>query len=73
MKTKLNILILASSIASIASIGISATAFAQENLPYQKPPQSILALADVERAPAVSMDSKKNMMLFDLSQHLQKL
>jgi dipeptidyl aminopeptidase/acylaminoacyl peptidase len=60
MKTKLNMLILAS---SIASIGISATAFAQENLPYQKPPQSILALADVERAPAVSMDSKKNMML----------
>ncbi|MBC3830897.1 prolyl oligopeptidase family serine peptidase [Undibacterium amnicola] len=60
MKTKLNMLILAS---SIASIGISATACAQENLPYQKPPQSILALADVERAPAVSMDSKKNMML----------
>jgi len=60
MKTKLNMLILAS---SIASIGMSATAFAQENLPYQKPPQSILALADVERAPAVSMDSKKNMML----------
>lgn len=53
-------LILAS---SIASIGISATAFAQENLPYQKPPQSILALADVERAPAVSMDPKKNVML----------
>lgn len=60
MKTKLNMLILAS---SIASIGISATVFAQENLPYQKPPQSILALADVERAPAVSMDSKKNVML----------
>lgn len=60
MKKNLTMLILAS---SIASIGINSTAIAQENLPYQKPPQSILALADVERAPAVSMDSKKNVML----------
>jgi len=60
MKMNLRILSLA---ASIASIGMSTTAMAQENLPYQKPPQSILELADVVRAPAVSMDSKKQMML----------
>ncbi|MFC0349304.1 S9 family peptidase [Undibacterium danionis] len=60
MKMNLRILSLA---ASIASIGMSTTALAQENLPYQKPPQSILELADVVRAPAVSMDSKKQMML----------
>lgn len=39
-------------------------AFAQENLTYQKPSASILALADYERAPNVSMDSKKEYMLF---------
>nr|WP_315476880.1 prolyl oligopeptidase family serine peptidase [uncultured Undibacterium sp.] len=60
MKMNLRILSLA---ASIASIGMGTTAMAQENLPYQKPPQSILELADVARAPAVSMDSKKQMML----------
>ncbi|HEY0046777.1 MAG TPA: prolyl oligopeptidase family serine peptidase [Flavobacterium sp.] len=36
---------------------------AQENLTYQKPPQSILDLADYERAPSVSMDSKNEFML----------
>ena len=46
-------------------ICFSATiAFAQENLTYQKPSASILALADYERAPNVSMDSKKEYMLF---------
>ena len=39
-------------------------AFAQENLTYQKPSASILALADYERAPSVSMNSKKEYMLF---------
>ncbi|MBK0370794.1 S9 family peptidase [Flavobacterium agrisoli] len=39
------------------------TGYAQENLTYQKPPASILALADYERAPAVTMDSKKEYML----------
>ena len=39
-------------------------AFAQENLTYQKPSASILALADYERAPNVSMDSKKEYILF---------
>ena len=42
---------------------ISALTFAQENLTYQKPSAEILALADYERAPSVSMDSKKEYML----------
>ena len=37
---------------------------AQENISYQKPSETILALADYERAPSVSMDSKKEYMLF---------
>ncbi|MGE5354744.1 MAG: S9 family peptidase [Deltaproteobacteria bacterium] len=37
--------------------------FAQENLTYQKPSAEILALADYERAPSVSMDTKKEYML----------
>jgi dipeptidyl aminopeptidase/acylaminoacyl peptidase len=36
---------------------------AQENLNYQLPPKSILQLADYERAPQVSIDTKKNYML----------
>ncbi|MBI3713937.1 MAG: prolyl oligopeptidase family serine peptidase [Burkholderiales bacterium] len=48
---------------SITLLGTGFAATAQENIPYQTPPQSILALADVVRAPAVSMDSKKQMML----------
>ncbi|CAM4016912.1 prolyl oligopeptidase family serine peptidase [Flavobacterium antarcticum] len=39
------------------------TANAQENLTYQKPPKEILDLADYERAPSVSMDTKKEYML----------
>ena len=54
MKKSLSLLLLASVYASV---------FAQENLTYQKPPQSILALADFQRAPAVVMDSKKTVML----------
>lgn len=41
---------------------------AQENLTYQKPPQEILELADVRRAPSVSMDSKHENMLLTSSQ-----
>ncbi len=48
---------------SIASIGVSHTAFAQENLSYQTPPKSILDLADVVRAPSVQIDSKMDYML----------
>ena len=39
-------------------------ASAQENLTYQKPSASILALADYERTPSINMDSKKEYMLF---------
>lgn len=38
-------------------------AHAQENVTYQKPPKEILELVDVQRAPSVSMDSKKQHML----------
>ena len=40
---------------------------AQENLKYQTPPESIMLLADYERAPSVSIDTKKEYML--LSYH----
>jgi dipeptidyl aminopeptidase/acylaminoacyl peptidase len=43
--------------------GISIAAHAQENISYQQPPKEILALADYERAPSVSMDTKKEHML----------
>lgn len=43
---------------------LATTSSAQENITYQKPSASILALADFERAPSVSMDSKKEYMLF---------
>jgi dipeptidyl aminopeptidase/acylaminoacyl peptidase len=36
---------------------------AQENLTYQLPPESILRLADYQRAPQVAMDTKKEWML----------
>jgi len=44
-------------------LGVTCFSFAQENLSYQKPSAEILALADYERAPTVSMDSKKEYML----------
>ncbi|RRJ92563.1 S9 family peptidase [Flavobacterium macacae] len=42
-------------------VGLSG--FAQEELTYQKPSKEILDLADYERAPSVSMDTKKEYML----------
>jgi len=36
----------------------------QENIVYHEPPTSILELVNVERAPLVSLDSKKEQMLF---------
>lgn len=36
----------------------------QEKVSYQKPPQQILELVDIERAPGVSMDSRGEKMLF---------
>jgi len=50
-------------IASIALLLGGQAALAQENLTFQKPPASVLALADYERAPSVSMDSRKEYML----------
>jgi len=44
-------------------LGVISFTSAQENLSYQKPSAEILALADYERAPSVSMDSKKEYML----------
>jgi dipeptidyl aminopeptidase/acylaminoacyl peptidase len=37
---------------------------AQDELLFQKPSQAILQLADYERPPSISMDSKKSMVLF---------
>lgn len=44
-------------------LSFSLSILAQENLSYQKPSKSILDLADYERAPSVSMDTKKEYML----------
>ena len=46
------------------SFCIFSTVFAQENLFYQKPPKEILELADFERSPQLSMDSKNIQMIF---------
>lgn len=53
MKLKLTLLLL----------GFGFSVLAQENLTYQKPSKSILDLADYERAPSVSMDTKKEYLL----------
>lgn len=42
---------------------VVATGWSQENISYQKPPAEILALADYQRTPSVSMDSRKEYML----------
>lgn len=44
-------------------LAVNFLSFSQENLNYQKPSKEILELADYERAPTVSMDTKKNWML----------
>jgi dipeptidyl aminopeptidase/acylaminoacyl peptidase len=49
--------------ASISLLFLSYFGIAQENVTYQKPPKEILELADFERAPSVSMDTKKEYML----------
>lgn len=49
---------------TLTALIIGTTAmFGQENVTYQKPSKEILQLADFERAPSVSMDSKKEIML----------
>ncbi|MEI7421067.1 MAG: prolyl oligopeptidase family serine peptidase [Prolixibacteraceae bacterium] len=40
------------------------TSKAQENLTYQVPPQEIMNLVDYQRAPGVTMDEKKEYMVF---------
>ena len=50
-------------IASICLLALSSIALAQENLTYQVPSQEILELADYQRAPSVSMDTKKEYMV----------
>ena len=47
----------------ITVLAINLFTSAQENLTFQKPSVEILALADYERAPTVTMDSKKEFML----------
>lgn len=47
----------------LAFLLVAAPAMAQENLTYQKPSKEILDLADYQRAPSVSMDTKKEYML----------
>ena len=47
----------------IALFFVGFSVFAQENITFQKPSASILALADFQRAPTVSMDSKKEYLL----------
>ena len=49
--------------ASISLLFLSYIGIAQKNVTYQKPPKEILELADFERAPSVSMDTKKEYML----------
>lgn len=46
---------------------ISASFFAQEAISYQQPPKEILELVDVERAPSVLMDSKKQVLVYAYS------
>ncbi len=43
---------------------VSSIGFAQEDITYQKPPQEILDLVDFQRAPSISMDSKKEQIVF---------
>ena len=61
LNTKIEIMKL--KITLLLFLNVSFIAFAQENLMYQKPSKSILDLADYERAPSVSMDTKKEYLL----------
>lgn len=51
------------SLSVIIFLGTFFSTSAQENVTYQTPSPEILALADYERAPSVSMDTKKEYML----------
>jgi len=43
---------------------LSSTLWSQENITFQKPPQEILELANAQRPPTVTMDDKKEYMIF---------
>lgn len=49
---------------SIIFIALAATGYAQEDITYQIPPPEILELVDFQRAPSISMDSKKEQIVF---------
>ena len=49
---------------SVLFLALSICGFSQENLTYQKPSAEILQLADFQRTPSVSMNSKKDWMVF---------
>ncbi len=49
--------------ASLIGLFLSNSMLAQENITYQKPSKEILALTEFDRAPSVSMDSKKEYLL----------
>lgn len=51
-------------ITSLLVVLISGFGFAQEDITYQVPPQEILELVDFQRAPSISMDSKKEQIVF---------
>ena len=51
-------------ITSLLSVLAASFGFAQEDITYQKPPQEILDLVDFQRAPSISMDSKKEQIVF---------
>lgn len=50
-------------ITGLAGLLFAVSLPAQEDITYQKPSASILALADYEPVPSISMDTKKNYML----------
>lgn len=52
---------------TFAALVCATFAFSQEALTYQKPPKEILELVDVERAPSVFMDSKKQNLVYAYS------
>lgn len=49
---------------SLLLVFVAGFGFAQEDITYQKPPQEILDLVDFQRAPSISMDSKKEQIVF---------
>ena len=48
---------------SLALLSITALGYSQKSSTYQKPPQEILNLVDVSRAPSVLMDDDKSQMV----------